>query len=86
MGRSWRRDPDAEIDEEFATHLALEADRQIDNGLPPDEARDAAHRRFGNVLRYREDTRAVRGLVWWEHLRHDFHYALRAVARRPLWR
>ena len=79
---SWR-DRDREIREEFDTHLALETERQIENGLAPDEARDAARRRFGNALRHREDTRAVHGLVWWDHLTHDLRHALRAIRRRP---
>jgi predicted permease len=84
MAKWWRRHTDADIDEEFATHLALETSRQIDNGLPATDARDAAMRRFGNVLRYREDTRAVAGLVWWEQVRHDVRDAFRAIARRRL--
>lgn len=82
MASWWRRDPDREIDEEFETHLALETERQIENGVPAHDARDAATRRFGNVLRYREDTRAVRGIVWWEHLHLDLRVALRGIARR----
>jgi putative ABC transport system permease protein len=83
--RRWwrRRDPDAEIDDEFSTHLALETERHMERGLPADEAHNTAMRRFGNVLRYREETRAIRGLVWSEQLRHDLRAGVRAIARRP---
>ncbi len=77
-----RRDPDRDIDEEFATHLALETDRQEEHGLPPDQARHAALRRFGSPLRYRQETREVRTLLWWESLYHDLRGAGRVIARR----
>jgi predicted permease len=82
MGR-WR-DRDREIREEFETHLALETERQIANGLGEEDARDAALKRFGNAMRYREDTRAVQGTVWWDHLAHDLRHACRAVGRKPV--
>jgi putative ABC transport system permease protein len=83
FSRWHRRDRDQEIREEFDAHLALEAERQVASGVAPEEAANAALRRFGNPIRYREDTRAVQGLVWWDHLTHDFRMAGRAVVRRP---
>jgi predicted permease len=84
MFAGWRRDPDRDICEEFETHLALETERQVEYGLPPEEARDLAMKRFGNAIRHREDTRAAHGVAWWDHLTHDFRYACRAIARKPV--
>lgn len=81
---SWWRNRDRDIREEFETHLALETERQIENGVPADDARNLALKRFGNAIRHREDTRAVQGLAWWDHLTHDFCSAFRAIARKPI--
>ena len=80
----WWRDRDRDIRDEFETHLAFETERQIENGVPPEHARDAALKRFGNLIRYREDTRAARGIAWWDHLAHDGRHACRAIARKPV--
>ena len=84
MGSWWRRDRDAEIRQEFESHLDLEADRLKENGIPDDDARDLALKRFGNTISYREDTRAAHGLVWWDHLSHDLRHAGRAIRGKPI--
>lgn len=80
-----RRDPDTELDEEFATHLSLETTRQLERGVTADEARDAAQRTFGNRLRYRDEVRELRRMIWLERLQLDSvtPYA-RSAAARPL--
>jgi hypothetical protein len=52
-------DRDEELKREIDTHLELEAEERIEEGLSADEARAAARRAFGNVVRTREDVRAV---------------------------
>lgn len=84
MGSWWRRDRDAEIREEFQSHLDLEAERLTENGVPDDDARNLALRRFGNAISYREDTRAAHGLVWWDHITHDLRHAGRAIRGKPV--
>ena len=52
---NWRR-KESELDDEIAFHLSEEADERRANGLAADEARAAATRDFGNVLRVREES------------------------------
>src|SRR6185295_17175955 len=46
-----RRRSDDDFAREIQAHLELEAERLAADGLPADEARAAARRRFGNVTR-----------------------------------
>ena len=49
MKNLWRREElDAEIDEELRSHLEMAAEDAGRAGMPPDEARRSARRRFGN--------------------------------------
>src|SRR5215510_8124309 len=54
--RMWRRHTptDEEFSREIQAHIALDMDRLIEDGMPPDEARAAALRAFGNVTRVEE--------------------------------
>jgi macrolide transport system ATP-binding/permease protein len=84
--RFWeRRRPDADFREEIESHLALEAERLVaQRGMPADDARFAARRRFGNVThaeeRYHEANRWIWLERWGQHLRH----ALRTMRRQPV--
>ena len=49
--RRSRRPTDEEFAAEIEAHLAHEIDDRVDRGSPPDEARHAALRAFGNVTR-----------------------------------
>jgi putative ABC transport system permease protein len=51
--------------------------------MPPEEARHAALRKFGNVSRVKEDTWEVWSLVWLEQLRQDLRFGLRMLLRSP---
>ena len=72
---------DAEMAEEMRFHLDERTESNAADGLPPDEARYAAQRRFGNVASIQEQAREGRGWVWLEQLLQDFRYALRQLAR-----
>jgi hypothetical protein len=75
---------DDELKREIEDHLELEtADRQAD-GLSPEEARHAAQRAFGSVLRATEDTRAVWSPIAIEQTRQDVRHALRSLVRQPM--
>ena len=78
----WRR-ADAELDEEIRFHLAEEADERAAAGLPPDQARLAARKDFGNATLVREAAREVRGWGFAERLFQDVRYALRITRRHP---
>jgi len=77
------RDTDRGIDRELRTHLDLETEEQRDAGLPPDQARYAAQRAFGNTALVLEDTRAVWGWRTVERLMQDVRYALRTLRTQP---
>ena len=51
--------------------------------MPPEEARHAAIRKFGNITRVKEDTREVWRRVWLEQLLQDIRYGLRMLLRNP---
>ena len=79
-----RRRMDADAAEELRAHLELLTERYIDSGMTPDAARAAATRQLGNVTRVREDIHEMNGVRWIDHLALDVRYALRQLARQPL--
>jgi len=81
---SLRRRMEAGLDSDVREHIEMETRENIERGMPPDEARLAALRKFGNVLRVTEETRAVWQWIWLEQLLQDTHYALRGLRRNPV--
>jgi predicted permease len=80
----WRRKRILEdLDRDIREHIELEVQDNIDRGMTPDAARYAALRKFGNVTRIKEDTRAVWSFVWLEQLLQDFRLALRSLRKNP---
>src|SRR3954464_4761169 len=79
----WRRRLDAELDEEIRFHLEVEAEEQRRAGLSPREARDAAHRYFGNVGQVKEITRQMWGWNLLTRIRQARRSARRTLARTP---
>jgi hypothetical protein len=77
------KDRDDELEREIRTHLELEAEERIANGMPEREARDAARRAFGNVTLTREDARAVWTRRWLDELVQDVRYAWRTLGKSP---
>jgi putative ABC transport system permease protein len=85
---SWRRllecltgRADLDLDRELRAHLDLETEEQQESGLPPDEARYAAQRAFGNTTLIAEDTRAMWGWTLLDQLGQDLRYAVRTLLR-----
>ncbi len=76
----WRR---TRSDEDFAAevraHLENETDRLVGEGMPPDVARAAAHRAFGNATRVRERFHDAHQFVWVEQFAQDLRYAWRGL-------
>lgn len=68
----------------MAFHLAELEARNRARGLPPEEARAAAAREFGNVMQTRENLRAQAGFPSWDELVNDLRYAWRGIIRRPV--
>jgi predicted permease len=79
--RSHRIDDD--IEAEVREHLDRATEQLIARGLPPDEARLAARRQFGNAPAIRETAHDATGLRWLGDLRQDLRYGARGLVRSP---
>ncbi|MFL5580640.1 MAG: ADOP family duplicated permease [Gemmatimonadaceae bacterium] len=82
---------EADVEEEIAFHLAMREERLRARGLPPEAARDAARRRFGDVEHVRREMLEIdRGAArrkslgeTLEDMMQDFVFALRGLRRAP---
>src|SRR5919106_1125629 len=79
----FRRRSDDDFRREIEAHVQLEADRMTADGMTPNEARQAAERAFGNITRAAERFYESRRVLWFDELRQDVRYALRALWRSP---
>jgi predicted permease len=76
-------DAEARLDEEFQFHLESETERLIGEGVPPADARRRALVAFGAVEGHREAMRDGRGARYFDDLRADVRYALKATRHQP---
>jgi putative ABC transport system permease protein len=72
-----------DLEEDIRDHIARETQDNIDRGMPPDEARYAALRKFGNVAQVMEETREVWAVVWLEQLLQDLRFNARVLRKTP---
>jgi putative ABC transport system permease protein len=80
--RWWRNAKrDADLARELQSDLSLEEEEQREKGLPPEEARYAAMRAFGNRTLVYEQTRATWSWNWLESFVGDLKYGLRGMSR-----
>src|SRR5262245_62379866 len=79
------RNPRARRDfkEDIRSHLELETERLISEGMTPADARVAAHRLFGNVTAAEERFYESNRVMWFDDLCRDVRYSLRGLAKRP---
>ena len=75
----WRRRTHDDFSAELQAHLEIETDRLVAEGMPPDEARSAAMRSFGNVVAAREKYYESGRWMWLEQLAQDLRYAWRGM-------
>jgi predicted permease len=73
-----------DIEEELRVHVEMETETNIERGMPPDEARAAALKSFGNPGRKTELGYEIRGGGWIESLWQDLRYAIRTLFRNPV--
>ena len=78
-----RRRTEEDFAREVESHLRLETDKLIDEGMSPDDARAAAFRRFGNVTAHRERFYESGRVRWLDELWRDFRYGTRMLRKRP---
>src|SRR5580700_7079700 len=72
-----------DLDQDIRDHIEKETQDNIERGMPSDEARYAALRKFGNPALVKEDVRAVWVRRWLEDLGQDVCDGLRNMRRSP---
>ena len=85
---TWRRlfarpAEEARMDEEMRFHIDMETEKNIAEGMAPEEARRRALLAFGGVEKHRERMRDGRRVPFIEHLVQDVRYAARSLRRTP---
>jgi len=81
-----RSEYEREMADEMRFHLELDARmlrHDAHGALAPDDAALAARRKFGNITRWKEETRAMAGLGFFDVMRQDVSFALRSFRRTP---
>jgi MacB-like periplasmic core domain len=82
--RWWQiRKRNLDLERELQSDLELEEQAQRENGVPPEEARYAALRAFGNPTLIREQIHEAWGWTLFEHVWQDIRYALRQMRKSP---
>src|SRR5580704_16565957 len=77
------RKRDADVERELRSDLQLEEQEQREDGVPPEEARYAALRSFGNPTLISEQTRAVWSWNALENFLRDVRISVRTLSRSP---
>src|SRR5260370_24111018 len=72
-----------DLDQDIREHIERETQDNIERGMAPEEARYAAVRKFGNVMRVKEETREVWSFVWLEQLLQDIQFGFRMLRKSP---
>src|SRR5580765_2458569 len=71
------------LDQDIRDHIEMETQDNIERGMSPEEAHYVAVRKFGNVMRVEEETRAVWSFIWIEELVADIRFGLRQLCKSP---
>src|SRR5882672_12311171 len=82
-GMRWFGRRDRDYREELEAHIEMEVRENLERGMAPDAARQAALRTFGNALAVRERLQEARPLHWWDVLLRDVRYGTRLLMRTP---
>ena len=77
----YRRLWDREAARELEIYLEIETEQNIARGMPPDEARRAAHRKLGNATQIREEIYRRNSIGFLEILWHDVRYGFRMLLK-----
>ena len=78
-----RRGLNDDLSDEIRAHLDFIANENIERGMPPEEARTAARRRFGNLTRVQESAREAWLFPKLETVLQDIRYGLRGIRNSP---
>jgi len=85
---SWRRflrraKSDRERHEEIDSYVQIETDANIARGMPPETARDAARKKFGNPTLIREEIYQMNTVGLLDTLSRNIRYSLRTLCHNP---
>ena len=69
------------LEDEMQEHIDLETQENIEAGMSPLQARQAAMRKFGSVALTGDQSREAWGWLWPERLSQDVRFALRSFRR-----
>src|SRR5438128_2638694 len=78
-----RKQSEAEMADEIRFHLDHRTADYAADGLPDEEARYAARRKFGNLGSIQEQARDVHGWGWLDRALNDMRFALRQLIKSP---
>ncbi len=82
LGAIFRKNEiDRELDDEIRSHLAMEVEDNLENGMNPEEARYAANRAFGNAGLAKDDSRGAWIFRWTEDLGKDIRFGIRMLLK-----
>ena len=81
LGSLGLRQRDAEMAEEFESHIEMLAEQNIRRGVPRDEAYRQAALKFGSVAATTESYRDQRGLPWIDTTWQDLRYSVRVLRK-----
>ncbi len=79
-----RRRSRSDFAAEIRAHVALEAERLRQEGLSEADAEFAARRAFGNITRSEERFYESVRWLWWDEIRQDLGYSIRALRHNPI--
>ncbi len=78
-----KQEAERELSAELEFHLQHQIEQSLAQGMPPDEARYAALREFGEVEQVKEECRDMRRVSYIENLLQDLRFELRQLRRAP---
>jgi hypothetical protein len=85
IGRFFRRaKADRDQLEQVESYIQIETDENIARGMPADEARAAARRKFGNSALIREEIYRTNSVFLFDTLVRDMRYGWRTLRRNPV--
>ncbi len=74
---------DSDLSDEMHAHLDLMTSENMERGMPPNEARAAARRAFGNLTTTQENAREAWQFPRFETILQDVRYGLRGIRKSP---
>src|SRR5437870_2335785 len=78
-----RKRKPSDFSAEIEAHIQHESERLQEQGLSEEDARAAARRAFGNIMRAEERFYESSRQLWWDHLLQDLRFGLRMLGRNP---